>query len=122
MHVQHLNLFGVILLVQSERTHGLAAIPLMHRIAQRCDRANFVTCSLSRYGTVIFNSNVEDGSEDGTTRTTFDEAGKSLIAEEDNKRMEAMGDYDLNPDVSISVSPVEFWKKSKILITVVHHH
>ena len=33
-------------------------------------------------------------------RTTFDDAGKSLIDEEDYKRMESMGDFDLNPDVS----------------------
>jgi hypothetical protein len=38
--------------------------------------------------------------DDAMKRTTFDEAGKSLIDEEDSKRMDAMGDYDLNPDVS----------------------
>jgi hypothetical protein len=33
-------------------------------------------------------------------RTSFDDAGRSLIEEEDRIRMEQMGDYDLNPDVS----------------------
>jgi hypothetical protein len=37
---------------------------------------------------------------EGIKRTTFDEAGRSLVEEEDTKRMEAMGDYDLNPNVS----------------------
>jgi hypothetical protein len=32
-------------------------------------------------------------------RTTFDQAGKSLMDEQDNKRMEAMGDFDANPNV-----------------------
>lgn len=40
----------------------------------------------------------QDQNEEAISRTTFDEAGKSLIDEEDAKRMEAMGDYDLNPD------------------------
>jgi hypothetical protein len=34
-------------------------------------------------------------------RTTFDQAGKSLMDEQDNKRMEAMGDFDANPDVRV---------------------
>jgi len=32
-------------------------------------------------------------------RTSFDQAGRSLIEEEDQQRMEQMGDFDLNPDV-----------------------
>jgi hypothetical protein len=35
-------------------------------------------------------------------RTTFDQAGKSLMDEQDNKRMEAMGDFDANPNVRLS--------------------
>jgi hypothetical protein len=46
--------------------------------------------------------NNQSESEEKVIRTTFDEAGKSLIDEEDAKRMEAMGDYDLNPDVSVN--------------------
>lgn len=40
-------------------------------------------------------------SEDETEiqRTSFDQAGASLIEEEDNKRMESMGDFDANPNV-----------------------
>jgi hypothetical protein len=34
-------------------------------------------------------------------RTTFDQAGKSLMDEQDNQRMEAMGDFDANPDVRV---------------------
>lgn len=45
--------------------------------------------------------NNDEGNEKDLKRTTFDEAGKSLIDEEDYKRMEAMGDFDLNPDVSL---------------------
>lgn len=32
-------------------------------------------------------------------RTSFDQAGASLIEEEDIKRMETMGDFDSNPNV-----------------------
>jgi len=33
------------------------------------------------------------------SRTTFDQAGASLIDEEDKKRMEEMGEFDSNPNV-----------------------
>lgn len=35
--------------------------------------------------------------EDEVDRTSFDQAGQSLIEEEDRKRMEEMGDFDSNP-------------------------
>jgi hypothetical protein len=38
--------------------------------------------------------------DDRTIVTTFDQAGRSLVEEEDRLRMEQMGDFDLNPDVS----------------------
>ena len=34
------------------------------------------------------------------SRTTFDEAGESLRNEEDDERLNQMGDYDANPAVS----------------------
>ena len=45
--------------------------------------------------------------EDDIDRTTFDQAGASLIEEEDRKRMEEMGDFDVNPAVSHVVDV--FW-------------
>jgi hypothetical protein len=44
------------------------------------------------------NPEVEDDA--AVDRTTFDQAGASLIEEDDQKRMEQMGDFDLNPSVS----------------------
>lgn len=41
--------------------------------------------------------------EQQTERTTFDEAGRSLVAEEDQARMEEMGDFDENPSVRVLV-------------------
>ena len=38
--------------------------------------------------------------EDYAPRTTFDEAGASLIEEEDRQKLEQMGDFDSNPAVS----------------------
>lgn len=71
---------------------------------QRCNRLSTVR----RLPEVLFSTPPTEGGSttdnDGQIRrTTFDEAGKSLVDEEDNKRMEAMGDYDLNPDVSCLV-------------------
>ena len=34
-------------------------------------------------------------------RTSFDQAGASLIEEEDRKRLEEMGDFDSNPSVRV---------------------
>jgi hypothetical protein len=45
-------------------------------------------------------------------RTTFDQAGKSLIEEEDRLRMEQMGDFDTNPDVSTDA--IHVWFHSKV--------
>lgn len=43
------------------------------------------------------NPEVEDDAV--VDRTTFDQAGASLIEEDDQKRMEQMGDFDANPAV-----------------------
>ena len=51
---------------------------------------------------VRFSSPQEDtdeGDDRMKNRTTFDQAGRGLMDEQDNKRMEAMGDFDANPDV-----------------------
>lgn len=61
----------------------------------------------------------DNGGDKIIARTTFDEAGKSLIAEEDNKRMEAMGDYDLNPDVSCSIMPLQCFVFSCFVTTFI---
>jgi hypothetical protein len=45
------------------------------------------------------NPEIEDDA--AVDRTTFDQAGASLIEEDDQKRMEQMGDFDLNPGVSV---------------------
>jgi len=41
----------------------------------------------------------EEEEDTAVQRTSFDQAGASLIQEEDTKRMESMGDFDSNPDV-----------------------
>lgn len=38
--------------------------------------------------------------EDEVQRTSFSDAGNALIDEEDDERMDAMGDFDTNPAVS----------------------
>ena len=42
-------------------------------------------------------------------RTSFDDAGASLMDQADQKRMEEMGDFDANPAVRRMLSLVEFW-------------
>lgn len=41
------------------------------------------------------------GDDDKIERTSFDQAGASLIEEEDQKRMEQMGDFDSNDSVGL---------------------
>ena len=48
--------------------------------------------------TVLFSSS--EGEDDSPKSTSFDDAGRSLVDEEDKKRMEEMGDFDSNPNVS----------------------
>jgi hypothetical protein len=43
----------------------------------------------------------ESTSASSVDRTTFDEAGRSLLDEQDMKRMDAMGDFDVNPNVRL---------------------
>lgn len=41
----------------------------------------------------------EKEEESVVQRTSFDQAGKSLVEEEDKKRLDEMGDFDSNPNV-----------------------
>lgn len=56
------------------------------------------TVSVSKR-TLLFQSSEQEGNDDIVDRTSFDQAGRSLIEEEDQKRMEQMGDFDSNPAV-----------------------
>jgi hypothetical protein len=60
----------------------------------------------------------EDDNE-GIKRTTFDEAGRSLVEEEDTKRMEAMGDYDLIPNVRQSTLNYLSYRTSQSLKSLI---
>ena len=41
----------------------------------------------------------DDSKEEAIDRTSFDQAGRSLMEEEDQQRLEQMGDFDSNPEV-----------------------
>lgn len=56
------------------------------------------TSTPSRQFRVLYSE--KDEREDVIERKSFDEAGKSLIDEQDRERMEQMGDFDESPDVS----------------------
>ena len=51
--------------------------------------------------TALFMAGGDEGDEqeDEINRTSFSDAGNALIDEEDDERMEAMGDFDTNPAV-----------------------
>lgn len=53
-----------------------------------------------RRSVVLRSSTNEDEGETPPERTSFDQAGQSLMDEEDRKRLEEMGDFDSNPAVS----------------------
>jgi hypothetical protein len=46
----------------------------------------------------------EPSAASSVDRTTFDEAGRSLVDEQDMKRMDAMGDFDANPNVGLRMN------------------
>lgn len=48
----------------------------------------------------LFSSQEDKDDNEKVERTSFDQAGASLIEEEDQKRMEQMGDFDSNDSVS----------------------
>jgi hypothetical protein len=59
------------------------------------------TTTPARAATTTTTSATGDTNNGGSTddRTSFDEAGRSLLDEQDMKRMDAMGDFDVNPNV-----------------------
>lgn len=66
--------------------------------------ANKKAFDFKRAETVLFvgedRKSDEDASAPGSSSKSFDDAGRSLVDEEDQKRMEEMGDFDDNPSVS----------------------
>ena len=56
--------------------------------------------SMAKTSSALFSSNDDMDDVDKMERTSFDQAGASLIEEEDQKRMEQMGDFDSNSSVS----------------------
>jgi len=55
---------------------------------------------MAKTSSALFSSNDDMDDVDKMERTSFDQAGASLIEEEDQKRMEQMGDFDSNSSVS----------------------
>lgn len=49
----------------------------------------------------LFSSPQDEEEVEKIQATSFAEAGKSIIDEQDKERMEAMGDFDENPNVSL---------------------
>lgn len=66
----------------------------------QCNEAFAPASKFCRRTHHLWSSTPEKSDDENVDRTTFDQAGRSLIEEEDMKRLQQMGDYDSNPDVS----------------------
>lgn len=91
-------------------------LPIYSTLIYLCGKpvTGFVMLGLQRHSTRIdvtrrslssspsngVSNDERENDKDILDRTTFDQAGASLIEEEDRKRLEAMGDFDSNPTVS----------------------
>lgn len=92
-----------LLLLQSAQLETSTAFTVLSR--QRCHPPGAATTKgfdWKRSKTVLFAEDSSNSSSEEEIRksTSFDDAGRSLIEEEDKKRMEEMGDFDSNPEVS----------------------
>jgi hypothetical protein len=54
-------------------------------------------------------------------RTSFDDAGRSLLDEQDTKRMNEMGDFDVNPNVSFFLFLLMIFVSSHFFLLVLPH-
>lgn len=81
--------------------------PLYHQ-----SRTNFIS---TRPTSRLFSSQWDDEDDDIATEkpSSFEDAGVGLQKEDDQKRMEDMGDYDANPSVS--------YVYQKIILKTVQH-
>lgn len=91
----------VMLLLSTRSTAGFSVVPFTLCPSRRCSSR----AGVSERPTIIrlSSSNQQDEDEIKDRKsidpTTFDEAGRSLMDEQDEKRMQAMGDFDANPNV-----------------------
>jgi len=51
--------------------------------------------------TIVYSDSDSNKEDPGEQRTSFDQAGQALTKQEDQERMDEMGDFDLNPNVRI---------------------
>ena len=91
-HHQHNNKIQSSLLV----VQAFSVAPPLMRVNSRSVIANNIRCWQS---SPKKNEPDEQDEDVLVERTSFDQAGRSLIEEEDQKRMEQMGDFDSNPNV-----------------------
>jgi hypothetical protein len=81
-----------------KKRNSVAFSPLLQRSSS--------STGISRYAptTAIFSSQWDEEDEEVATedkqRASFDEAGRSLRDEDDKAKMDEIGDYDSNPQVS----------------------
>ena len=77
--------------------HAFRPAPISSRAAIKVNNPKLAT---SRCWSSPKNKEQEGKEEESLEpRTSFDQAGKSLVEEEDKKRLDSMGDFDSNPNV-----------------------
>ena len=70
-------------------------------VPQTCPLSRGTTVNFKKTPTGLFMATKDEEDTSGSSeRTSFEDAGNSLIDQEDNEKMEAMGDFDSNPAVS----------------------
>ena len=82
----------------SSVVHAFSLAPISSRRA--AIKVNNHKLLTSRCWSSPTNKEQEEKEEESMVqRTSFDQAGKSLVEEEDKKRLDEMGDFDSNPNV-----------------------
>lgn len=94
----------------------------LHAKKKKSDRNLGTADSSSSSSNKHINENEELEEETSMERTSFDQAGRSLMDEEDRQRMEQMGDFDLNPSVrSIAYSVYDLQKMMKARCSLIDY-
>lgn len=96
----HLLFFGHDAIFQSVQSFPLVFLRSNQFLGRRVRSQHPLSTSSKSSPPIWSTQKGHDDDEDETIeRTSFDQAGASLIEEEDVKRMENMGDFDSNPNV-----------------------
>jgi len=90
-------------------------------VHQRVDIQQRISSQKQISSNVLFATDKEEEEVEEPKFTSFDDAGRTLIDEDDTKKMEAMGDYDENPMVRACMNECQLPSDVSIYHVVLHY-